>query len=273
MTPATPHDAKALANAMDHIETVRHMAQARNLAVFLDFDGTLAPIVARPEMAAPTEEMRRTLQTLGETVCAAVISGRDREDVATRISVSSLTYAGSHGFDIQGPNGLRYLAGEEWLPILASANQQLETSLGESDGVQIDRKQFATAVHYRNAPPSSHAMVKETVETIATSFAELRLKCGKMVWELQPAIDWHKGHALEWLLENWPKPAGDWFPLYLGDDVTDEDGFAAVAERGLGILVDPADRPTQANAFLPDVNAVQTYLDALIEIAKSAKAP
>lgn len=232
-------------------------------ALFLDFDGVLAPLVDRPELAAPSPPMRAVVERLGAWVRVAIVSGRDRRDIEQRLGLAGITYAGSHGFDIAGPDGLRHLVGEDWLPVLDQAEAALSDAVGGIGGVLIDRKRFAIAIHFRAVAAELHAEIAARVDVVAAAHPELRRKSGKMIWELQPDFDWHKGRAVGWLLDHWPRPARPWFPIYLGDDVTDEDGFAAVAEEGLGILVEPGERPTLARASLPDVEGVRLFLERL----------
>ena len=92
-----------LASALDRWEELGPHLREKRPAVFLDYDGTLTPIVARPELAVLAEEMRRTVRTLAARCPVAIVSGRDRTDVQRLVRIEGLIYAGSHGFDIAGP--------------------------------------------------------------------------------------------------------------------------------------------------------------------------
>src|SRR5690606_15157717 len=95
---------RALPSALEHLDEIAQWWSDRPLAVFLDYDGTLTPIVPHPADAFLTPEMRRMIAALAERFPVAVISGRDRPDVAARVGLGTLYYAGSHGLDIAGPS-------------------------------------------------------------------------------------------------------------------------------------------------------------------------
>jgi trehalose 6-phosphate phosphatase len=254
--PAAPADRAAMAR----------LARGRPLAVFLDFDGTLSPIVTDYRKAAIDDAMRATVAALAARVPVAIISGRDRADVHARVGLDDVYYAGSHGFDIAGPGGLRETpeAGAKALDAIGAAGPELDRAVAGIPGARVERKTFSITVHYREAAPEHVAGIERIVDDIARAHAGLRLGRGKKVIELQPRADWDKGRAVDWLLANTPMGAGDPLPVYLGDDLTDEDAFAALAGRGLGMAVAGAeDRVTLADYGLPDTGAVARVLAAM----------
>lgn len=237
------------------------------LAVFLDYDGTLTPIVSRPDQARLSDTMRKTLERLAHLCTIAIISGRDLGDVRSRVGIKDIFYAGSHGFDIAGPGRehLQYEQGTEYLSLLDKAEQELRDGLSTVDGCLIERKRFSIAVHYRQVEASSVWQLKEGVADILRRHTQLRLSKGKKVYELQPNIDWDKGKALRWLLKALELNRREVIPLYIGDDVTDEDAFAAIHDDGIGILVSEHGGQTEARYRLKDPDEVQRFLDALIK--------
>ena len=137
-----------LVSALDRWEELLPRLREQRPAVFLDYDGTLTPIVARPELAVLSETMRRTLRTLAARCPVAIVSGRDRGDVRSLVGIEGLIYAGSHGFDITGM-GLRYEHGHGFVASLDRAEQELLGALSGIDGARVERKKFAIAVHFR----------------------------------------------------------------------------------------------------------------------------
>ncbi|MEM8745690.1 MAG: trehalose-phosphatase [Actinomycetota bacterium] len=239
----------------------------REPAVFLDYDGTLTPIVEHPDLAILSAESKASLEQLATTATVGILSGRDVVDVIDKIAVDGLYYAGSHGFDIRSPDG-RAVGGDlsrfdAFLPELDGAEQKLSGLLADVPGSNVERKRFAIAVHYRQVPTSHHERVAEVVGQVAADHPTLRVAGGKMIFEVRPDIEWDKGTALDWLLGEMGLDRPDVAPIYIGDDVTDEDGFRALEDRGIGIVVGRETRTSQATFALDDTDEVRELLDEL----------
>lgn len=240
----------------------------RPLAVFLDYDGTLTPIVDDPDAALLTATMRATIEALTSVTLVAIVSGRDLDDVRAKVGIDGIAYAGSHGLDILHPDGARQQLASEHLEVLDLAQHLLEHELDDVAGVRVERKRFAIAVHDRQVgDPDARSRIAEIVARLGAQFDELRATGGKRIHELRPDIDWHKGRAIEALLT--ALDADDHLPIYLGDDLTDEDGFRAVIDLG-GIAVvirgEDDDRSTIADAALDSPDDVQRFLEELYGI-------
>jgi trehalose-phosphatase len=241
--------------------------------VFLDYDGTLTPIVERPEDARLADNVRQILKKLAQHCTVAVISGRDLPDVQKLVDLTDIYYAGSHGFDIAGPEGKRLVRqlGEEFLPVLDKAEKALISRLEDKiPGSQIERKKFSIAVHYRRVAEGKVGEVEDAVDQVLAEHSELRKSTGKKIFELQPDIDWHKGKALLWLLEKLALDRPEVLPLYVGDDVTDEDAFEVLEDRGLGLVVQEGGKPTRARYRLRNPGEVEQFLQELIDICKES---
>jgi trehalose-phosphatase len=127
--------------------------------------------------------------------------------------------------------------------------------------VQLERKRFTLAVHYRRARDADVPAVRDAVARAQARHPALRVTSGKKVLELQPDVDWDKGHAVLWLIET--LGLQDALAVYIGDDVTDEDAFRALAHRGVGIAVQEAPQPTAAQYTLRDPDEVRALLAGL----------
>jgi trehalose-phosphatase len=250
-------------SALDHVQEIAGTGD-RSLAVFLDYDGTLTPIVSHPEKALLSDSMRQTLQALAARTSVAILSGRDLDDVRQRVNIVAIVYAGSHGFDIAGPRGLRKEVATEFLPKLDMVEKELGKELAGVPGAHLERKRFSIAAHYRNVKESDVPKLERAVSEVAARHPELRTIAGKKVYELQPNIDWDKGRALMWLLESLRLDQQEMFPIYIGDDLTDEDAFRAVLNRGAGIVVSEEPRPTAASYSLKDPKEVERFLRKLV---------
>ncbi len=245
----------------------------RRPAVFLDYDGVLTPIVDHPEDALISDRMRDTVRALAMRCQVCVVTGRDRLDVQRLMGVDDLVVAGSHGFDIWSPAAgeIHHDAVSGFEDVIGEVTDRLRTETGSIPGVVIEPKKASVAVHYRLVDPDRRQRIATVVETLLAEHPDrLKMTPGKMVYELQPQIDWHKGKAVLHLLRDLGLDSPDVVAIYLGDDITDEDAFRALAGRGgAGIFVGTADDPevgdrnTSADFILSSPEEVAQLLSTL----------
>jgi trehalose-phosphatase len=252
-------------SALDEFDAVAERIAGRRTMVFLDYDGTLTPIVRRPEDAVMSEEMRGVLRGLAARVPVAIVSGRDRATVEDMVGLPELIYVGSHGFDVAGPpeSGLRLEVASEYLPELDAAESALRARLAGIRGALIERKRLTLAAHYRLVAGVHRAKVADAVEAVRAAYPRLRRDRGKAVFELRPDVEWDKGHAVRWVLE---RVAPDGVALYIGDDLTDETAFAAIRGQGIGVAVGVSGRETLADMTLRDPDEVGSFLHRLTSL-------
>jgi alpha,alpha-trehalase len=264
--PPAVRQIDALPSALQHVSELVKSGQRRRLVFFLDYDGTLTQIVDRPELAILSDEMRATLKALTQRYLVAVISGRDLHDVQNLVRVDNLFYAGSHGFRITGPSDWQHDSeyGTEFLPTLDQVERELRERIEGVPGTLVERKHLSIAVHYRLVDDSDVPKVASIVDEVLATHSNLRMLPGKKVFDLQPDIDWNKGKAILWLLHALELDRDDVMPIYIGDDLTDEDAFQALRGRGLGIIVKGADRTTAANYALDDPDQVRQFFDQFL---------
>jgi beta-phosphoglucomutase family hydrolase len=169
-----PENAQPLPSALDGFEALFRQAAGKRIVVFLDYDGTLTPIVETPDRAVMHEEMREAVTELSRHCPVGIISGRDLEDVRDKVRIDSIVYAGSHGFDITGPRGLQVenTIGEKFLPVLDRAEKELSRELGSIHGLLVERKKFAIAVHYRLVDLWRVEGVEKVVDEVAAGHPE-----------------------------------------------------------------------------------------------------
>jgi len=179
------------------------------------------------------------------------------------VNIDRIVYAGSHGFDIAGPRGLRRQMAIEFLPNLDVAEKELHDALDGIPGARVERKCFSIAAHYRNVKENDVPAVQRVVNAVAARHRQLRRLDGKKVYELLPDINWDKGKAVVWLLEILGVERGNVRPIYIGDDSTDEDAFRALEHVGIGILVSEQSQPTAASYLLKNPAEVERFLRAL----------
>lgn len=239
--------------------------------IFLDYDGTLTPIVKHPEDALLSDEMRQILEDLAGNFKVAVITGRDLDEIKSMVQLDNIIYAGSHGYRISGPDGLmmEYKKAKKLLADLDNIVSYLKKNLVKRiDGIQIERKRYAIAIHYRNVKEENIQLISKTVDDVINKNKEFKKARGKKVFEIKPDLNWDKGKAVNWILRKLKLlKKNKVLPIYLGDDVTDEDAFKALIDRGIGILVGFHGSLSNAKYSLENVYQVKVFLQFLIQNA------
>src|SRR2546421_10282547 len=240
-------------HALGEREALDRRFVGKQPAVFLDYDGTLTPIRDRPEEAMISASMREAVRRLAERVPVVVVSGRDRQVVQELMGLDNLIVAGDHGFDIWSPTAgsIQREEGASCEGLLREVEAKLRAELANIPGALIEPKKRSVAAHFRLVPEEQRPHVKKIVDVVLSEHPEeLKVTPGKMVFEIQPRLDWDKGKAVLYLLEALDLDRDDVVPVYLGDDITDEDAFRALAGRGIGIFVGSADDPETAGRTL-----------------------
>jgi alpha,alpha-trehalase len=237
----------------------------KRFVFFLDYDGTLTPIVERPELAIMHEDMKNVVQRLSERHTVAIVSGRMREDVQKLVNIEGLFYAGSHGFDIVGPGfSMVQPQAEEVIPVIAQITAHLSQELERIPGTLIEMKKFSVAVHYRLVAEEHLPRIKEVVDAVIQKQRRLRVMSGKKVYEILPDIEWDKGKAVRWIMKVLDIPWTEASVVYIGDDVTDEYAFRVLRTRGTGILVSDASVPSAADFQLTSTDEVKRLFEKII---------
>ena len=261
-----------IADAAQVYSQVKELVATRRPVVFLDFDGTLSDITAHPDSATLVDGAAEALRALAEQCPVAVISGRDLADVRERVKVDEVWYAGSHGLELMAPDRTYHenAGAADLIGTLARAACRLAEMIGDISGIELEHKRFAVAVHYRNADPADIDRVTAAVRSLGRSEG-LRTTAGRKVIELRPNLYWEKGTTLNWLLErihasDCATDAARVLPIYIGDDITDEDAFDAVQFDGVGIVVrhdEHGDRPSAALFSLESPSTVVEFIGRL----------
>ncbi|AQK73271.1 trehalose-6-phosphate phosphatase6, partial [Zea mays] len=218
-------------------------AQGRRIAVFLDYDGTLSPIVDDPDKAFMSPVMRAAVRNVAKYFPTAIVSGRSRKKVFEFVKLTELYYAGSHGMDI-----------------VTSAAAHATEKCKEAN-------LFQPACEFLPMINEDWKVVAGLVKQVLEAFPRLKVTNGRMVLEVRPVIDWDKGKAVEFLLRSLGlSDSEDVVPIYIGDDRTDEDAFKVLRERscGYGILVSQVPKDTEAFYSLRDPSEVMGFLNSLV---------
>jgi len=227
----------------------------RGCSLFLDFDGTLVEIVERPDAVAVDTSLVTLMSRLADKLQGrlAVVSGRSRAEIDALFGGAGFAVGGSHGLELGWPDGR--LIAPETPAGLGEIAARMRALAAVYPGILVEEKPFGAAIHYRGAPESAPEC--RALAAQLASETGLTLQAGKMVFELRaPGGD--KGAALHAFMDQ--PPMRGTRPVFVGDDLTDEDAFAAAAALGGdGILVGEA-RRTAARYRLPDVDATRAWL-------------
>jgi trehalose 6-phosphate phosphatase len=229
---------------------------------FFDYDGTLTPIVQRPDLAKISPEMKEIIRQLSLKYKCAIVSGRGRRNLQTLVGLPGIFYAGDHGLDIIGPDiSMIHPKVKKFLPLIQNISKSLDKSLTHIPGVIVEKKKMSVAIHYRRVSKEDLPGLKLPLEKILKENKEyIRLLVGKKVVEFLPNIEWNKGKAVLWILN---ALGFDWFKykiFYLGDDTTDEDAFRILRTRGTSILIAEKAKKSAADFRLSSPGEVKCWL-------------
>ncbi|KAK8950792.1 putative trehalose-phosphate phosphatase 6 [Platanthera zijinensis] len=269
-------------SALYRFEEIAAAAKGKKIVMFLDYDGTLSPIVDNPDSAFMSEAMRAAVKNVARYFPTAIVSGRCRDKVYSFVQLAELYYAGSHGMDIKGPTkwpkkhrqsrvGAKSVLCQPASAFLPMINEIYSVLLDKTKlipGVMVENNIFCLSVHFRCVEEKRWIVLEEKVRSVLASYPELKLTQGRKVLEIRPTIEWDKGKALEFLLaELGLSDCNDILPVYIGDDRTDEDAFKVLRDRGqgLGILVSKFPKETCATYSLKEPSEVKEFLRRLVE--------
>lgn len=255
----------------EHFSTVRNeLMRSERLLLCLDFDGTLAPIVDDPWEATVPADTKRVLQRIANrsSVDVAIVSGRSLSNLRTRVDVPPVILVGNHGLEIERDDA-------SWIhPVVEAAREDLEavrdaleTRFVDVSGVFLEDKYATVTIHYRRIRPNVEEDVQEIVEGVISGLDSVVVTRGHRVFEVRPAIDWHKGDAVRVLLDDSDVDR----TIYVGDDETDEDAHRELAETDhIGVTV--GDEPSVADLRVRDPDGTRRLLERLSEVNVGARA-
>jgi len=257
-------------------EVASRLKSAKHILLICDYDGTLTPIVDRPELAILSEKTRGSLHTLARDrrYTVGVVSGRALSDLKSKVKVKGIFYAGNHGLEIEGTSS-SFLSpvAEELRPMVQVLGQVLSIALSGIKGVFVEDKGLTLSVHYRQVVDElEESKAKRAFDGVVAplhNLGKVQVTRGKKVYEIRPPTDWNKGKAITWLLARCRGAGkkGGALPVFLGDDLTDEDGFKVVKEMGgISIFVGEEYPRSMAYYFLDSPRQVNEFLERLIRL-------
>lgn len=250
---------------------IKKIIKDREIFLFLDYDGTLSPIAKTPQKAILPDRIRKLLADLSKmpAVRIAVVSGRALDDIKDIIKIKNIIYAGNHGLEIEGDGvKFQYPVTPLFFTVMQCIKNKLEGDLCRVKGLLIEDKELSLSVHYRLVKKSDVNLVKGVFRNTVNAFKDLhivKINKGKKVFELLPAVNWDKGSCVLWIIKKTKKQRA-LFPIYIGDDVTDEDAFNAVGSKGLAVFIG-SPKKSYARYYLKNTEDVYSFLIRLRQSA------
>ncbi len=256
----------------DQWEEVKSKLSNARALFFFDYDGTLAPIAGTPQQAVIPQKAKELLGRLSQkhNCTVAIISGRALEDIRRAVGLKDIIYAGNHGLEIEGPK-IKFES--QVPPRLKSAirdiYEKLVSKLSKIKGVLIEDKGLTIGVHYRLVDTKDIREFLGKFREITGPFTarnKIKITEGKKVYEIRPPVAWDKGKIALWLLARRQFLAGEdkIVPVYFGDDLTDEDGFRALKNKGLTVLVGEP-KASDAAYFVRNTGEVVRFMEQILE--------
>lgn len=248
---------------------------AAHILLLADYDGTITPIVSRPEEAILSPEVREKIHALAEipAFSVGIISGRPLTEIKAMVGIAGIYYAGNHGMEIEGPDlKLIIPEAEAARAEIKDLTKQFSAKLANIAGAIVEDKGLTLSIHYRLVKENEVNAVAEIFHQITSPLlreARIKVTSGKKVWEIRPPIDWHKGKAVETITKEARKvlKRERLLIIYLGDDTTDEDAFRVIHRpQGWSIFVGQENPSSNADYFLNSTSEVLTFLCRLLEL-------
>lgn len=246
--------------------------------LMLDYDGTLVPLARKPDQALLPPQSKKLLQQLSQNSnCEVIIiSGRTLCDIKRMVGLRNIIYSGNHGLEVEGPK----IKFQSFIPlrykkILKKIKKQLQEELSGVAGAWVEDKGPILSVHYRLVAP-------EKIPTVKTIFQEntmvdrlcgdIKTKSGKMILEIKPPVVWDKGKVVLWLLarQTFLQESQGILPVYMGDDVTDEDAFRALHNKGWTISVGQS-KNSAAQYYLNNPQEISKFLQEILEATSKSR--
>lgn len=242
--------------------------RAERVALFTDFDGTLAPIRRAPQDVRLAPQVRKLLEQLRNSgITLGVVSGRKVEDVRRHVGLKRIWYGGAHGLFLRDPQNRKYsLATREQKARIGKTKRLLEGSIRGVRGLWIEHKVATVALHYRGAPLRSRRIARDAVAKAMERDPHLCLLASKKVWGLLPDAQSDKWAAVSFIMEREQRrdAARRWLVIFMGDDATDERVFTRM--QGISVAVGKRSKtaakywlrsPGEVRRFLEELNAVR----------------
>jgi len=252
---------------------IKKLFNNKFILLLLDYDGTLTPIVKTPGKAILHKKAKELLRKLSRIpYCKiSIISGRGLEDIKKMVGVKGIVYAGNHGLEIGGPE----IKFESQVPlrlksIIRNIVADMQRRLLGIKGALIEDKGLTLSIHYRLVNRKDLPAFKKVISEVINPYVahgKIKVNEGKKVYEIKPPVEWNKGKVVLWLLARQQFISGvkNVLPIYIGDDLTDEDAFKALKREGLTVFVGKPGY-SKADYYLKGTEEVGKFLRLILNL-------
>jgi trehalose-phosphatase len=271
-----PTEKRRCKNIFNHLDTIEQQILKRKYAnLFLDFDGTIAPIAPSPDKVKIPAETLGILEKMSDYkhVFLAIMTGRSFSNIKQIVNIKGMHFAANHGLEISGmkrgeivPNVTGFVR------TMKKISDDLNKVLLTVPGAWVENKSLTASVHYRNVPSSHVTELNRLVGEITLRYIEggtIRLTRGNKVIEIRPNIAWDKGKAVRWMQKNIAKKRAS--NIYIGDDETDEDAFKVLNPAITVKVAQDVKVKTDAEYYVNNPTEVRFFLQWLLEKLATVK--
>jgi len=258
-----------------HWNKLKNRLSDKSILLFLDYDGTLTPIAETPEKAVISRGPKGLLNKLSKKphCSVAIISGRSLSDIKGLVGLKDIIYAGNHGLEIEGPKiKFESQVSPRLKSIIRNIYEDAVTRFSKIKGVLIEDKGLTISVHYRLVDEKDTQEFLSIFNEITDPYIvrdKIKINFGKKVYEIRPPVMWDKGKVVLWLLARQQFLLGEnkILPVYIGDDVTDEDAFKVLKKKGLTIFVGEQ-ASSEAQYYLKTIEEVTEFLRLIADLKR-----
>lgn len=241
----------------DEKDTIYSHITSKRTFIFLDYDGTLTPIVNNPSDAHLSSKTKQLLRTLSErkNTILSIVSGRTLDDLKNRVGINTIHYAGIHG-----RQSLFSSPPTEPSLLLKSIKQHVEALKTTYPDILLEDKHLSVSLHYRNVPPQATPSLLKEIEKIHSSFTKehsLVVQNGKKVVEFFENSQWNKGSYITKFLASHNASIEHDAIIYIGDDTTDEDAFVHLPDA---LTISVGKKQSNARFWIDSVEEVTNFL-------------
>ena len=246
----------------DNCDKIKKELADKNIFLFLDYDGTLTPIVKKPELAKLDSQIKKLLREISGKCPTAIISGRPLNEIKKIIGIKNIIYSGNHGFEIE-INGKKIIqnASRESKKDICRIKEKLLKEIKKIDGAFLEDKGLTLSVHWRLVGKKYKFPLFAIIRDVIRNNSYIRLTKGKKVWEIRPNINWDKGKAVRFVMSEVRSPKSKVVPVFIGDDTTDEDVFK-VLKKGITIRIGKS-KKSKAKYYLKNQSEINRFLNLL----------